>query len=303
MASSKYIVLLTLALMLSGSTGAEARNKKKKRSKKAETTAVDTVDNRTFSYAFGVVQTQGAMDYLTKQLHVDPAYMADFLRGFDNPVESEETKRQRAYLAGIEFRQQLTDRMIPHVNREIARNDSSVTLNQDEFVKGFRYGISEKTPTLTSDSALTLVNKNMTYYHDQQLEKQYGDYRKEGEAFLTANAKKRGVKVLDDGVQYKVITEGTGTEHPKADSKVKVHYEGKLIDGTVFDSSYQRNQPASMPLNRVIKGWQSAVQHMTEGAKWEIYIPYTLAYGTSEQGKIKPFSTLIFTVELIEIEK
>lgn len=303
MTSSKYLILLTLALMLFGSISAEAGNKKKKRSKKAEATVVDTVDNRTFSYAFGVVQTEGAMDYLTRQLHVDPAYLADFLRGFDDPTETEATKRQRAYLAGIEFRQQLNTRMIPHVNSQIARNDSSATLNEEEFVKGFRYGISEKNPTLTPDSAMVLVNKNMTYYQNQRMEKTYGDYRREGEAFLEANAKKREVKVLDDGVQYKVITEGTGTEHPTATSTVKVHYEGKLIDGTVFDSSYQRKQPASMPLNRVIKGWQSAVQHMTTGAKWEIYIPYTLAYGSAEQGKIKPFSVLIFTIELLEIEK
>jgi FKBP-type peptidyl-prolyl cis-trans isomerase FklB len=124
----------------------------------------------------------------------------------------------------------------------------------------------------------------------------------EGEKFLAENAKKEGVKVLPSGVQYKVIKEGTGAM-PKDTSLVKVHYEGKTIDGKVFDSSYKRNEPADFRANQVIKGWTDALVHMPAGSIWEVYIPQDLAYGERQQGTdIKPFSTLIFKIELIEVD-
>ena len=122
--------------------------------------------------------------------------------------------------------------------------------------------------------------------------------------FDYTNAKKDGVKLIPGSqVQYKVLKEGNGPV-PKATDKVKVNYEGKLIDGTEFDSSYKRNKPATFECNRVIKGWTEALTHMPVGSTWEIYIPQELAYGAQEQGgKIKPFSALIFKVELLSIEK
>ncbi|MCX6904999.1 MAG: FKBP-type peptidyl-prolyl cis-trans isomerase [Verrucomicrobia bacterium] len=127
---------------------------------------------------------------------------------------------------------------------------------------------------------------------------------KEGETFLAANAKKEGVKVLPSGLQYKVLKSGTG-KSPKATDTVKTHYHGTLIDGTVFDSSVQRNQPASFPVNQVIPGWTEALQLMKEGDKWQLFVPAKLAYG--EQGPpgspIGANSTLIFDVELLSIEK
>ncbi len=123
-----------------------------------------------------------------------------------------------------------------------------------------------------------------------------------GQAFLTENATKPGVHTTESGLQYMVLSEGTGTVHPKANSKVTVHYEGKLLDGTVFDSSYKRNEPITFGLNQVIKGWQEGVQLMVEGEKMRLFIPANLAYGKGGTGPIPPSATLIFDVELISIQ-
>ena len=123
----------------------------------------------------------------------------------------------------------------------------------------------------------------------------------EGEKFLAENAKKAGVTVTKSGLQYEVLTEGTGKK-PKATDTVRCHYEGSLLDGTVFDSSYKRNEPADFGLQQVIAGWTEGVQLMAEGAKYRFYIPYMLAYGEGGAGAmIPPFSTLIFDVELIKV--
>ena len=131
--------------------------------------------------------------------------------------------------------------------------------------------------------------------------KQNGGNIELGQAFLDENAKKEGVTVLESGLQYEVITAGSGKK-PSATSQVKTHYHGTLIDGTVFDSSVERDQPASFGVNQVIKGWTEALQLMEEGAKWRLCIPYTLAYGDQGAGgAIAPYSTLVFEVELLEV--
>ena len=134
------------------------------------------------------------------------------------------------------------------------------------------------------------------------MEAKYGENKAAGEKFLAENAKKEGVKTTESGLQYKVIKEGKGAI-PTETSTVKVHYKGTLVDGTEFDSSYNRNEPTSFRANQVIKGWTEALTMMPVGSKWELYIPQELAYGARETGDIKPFSTLIFEVELLEIEK
>jgi FKBP-type peptidyl-prolyl cis-trans isomerase FklB len=126
--------------------------------------------------------------------------------------------------------------------------------------------------------------------------------KKEGEAFLAENKKKSGIKALPSGLQYKVITEGKG-KSPKATETVTVHYRGTLIDGTEFDSSYKRGQPATFPVGGVIKGWTEALQLMKEGAKWQLVIPSDLAYGESGRQGIPPNAVLVFEVELVSIQK
>ena len=138
---------------------------------------------------------------------------------------------------------------------------------------------------------------------DRATEAQFAENKAAGEKFLAENAKKEGVKTTSSGLQYKIIKEGNGAV-PTDSSKVKVNYKGTLIDGTEFDSSYKRNEPATFRANQVIKGWTEALTMMPVGSKWELYIPYDLAYGSRETGsQIKPFSTLIFEVELLGIEK
>ena len=135
------------------------------------------------------------------------------------------------------------------------------------------------------------------------MEKKYADNKAAGEKFLAENKTKEGIVTTPSGLQYKIITKGTG-EIPADSSKVKVNYKGTLIDGTEFDSSYKRKEPATFRANQVIKGWTEALTMMPVGSKWELYIPQELAYGARETGgPIKPFSTLIFEVELVGIEK
>lgn len=125
---------------------------------------------------------------------------------------------------------------------------------------------------------------------------------KAGNDFLKANAKKEGVVTTKSGLQYKIIKKGTGAK-PKLDDTVVTHYEGRLINGQVFDSSYKRNKPATFPVKGVIKGWTEALQLMKTGAKWQLYIPSDIAYGASQRGKqIQPNSTLIFDIELLEVK-
>lgn len=123
----------------------------------------------------------------------------------------------------------------------------------------------------------------------------------QGAQFLAENSEREGVKVTDSGLQYLVLKEGTGTVHPSATRQVKVHYQGTLLDGTEFDSSYKRGEPISFKLNQVIKGWQEGLQLMVEGEKVRLFIPYDIAYGKSGSGPIPAGATLIFDVELIDI--
>ncbi len=149
----------------------------------------------------------------------------------------------------------------------------------------------------------TKANQVITDYMSAQKAKQGEANKSKGGAFLTENKKKKGVTTLPDGLQYEVIKQGTGAK-PTKDDKVKVHYHGTLIDGTVFDSSVQRNEPATFGVTQVIKGWTEILQMMPVGSKYKIYLPYDLAYGEhGAGGQIGPYETLIFEVELLEIVK
>ena len=156
---------------------------------------------------------------------------------------------------------------------------------------------------MTKEGAQTFMQTQMDAVKAKAMEKKYADNKAAGEKFLTENKTKEGVVTTPSGLQYKIITKGTG-EIPADSSKVKVNYKGTLIDGTEFDSSYKRKEPATFRANQVIKGWTEALTMMPVGSKWELYIPQELAYGARETGgPIKPFSTLIFEVELVGIEK
>ena len=171
-------------------------------------------------------------------------------------------------------------------------------INMALFEKGFSAGVIAK--SIIPDSLLDVCIKK--YQDNMSLEKITFN-RAVGKAFLEENAKKPGVVKMTNGMQYEVIVAGTGSVKPTLNNKVKCHYHGTLIDGTVFDSSVQRGEPITFPLNGVIKGWQDAVQLMTVGSKWKLFIPSELAYGERSAGPfIGPGMTLIFEVELLGIE-
>ena len=298
----KRISILCFALLAGLCITAQAAGKKtsKKKGKAVEQVKVDTVSVDTFSYAYGKANTQGLKLYLSQRMGIDTTYMDDFMKGFEQMALTETDKKEKARLAGIEIRAQLENQILPAANRQI--DDSVQVLVKQRFVDGFKDGIMQANMYITMDSTQKLVRKQMDYYHNVKMEKKYGANRLAGEEFLKLNAKKDSVQTTPSGLQYKVITMGTG-EKPQPTQKVKVNYEGRLIDGTVFDSRFKHGKPVTFPCNQVIKGWTEALCMMPVGSKWELYVPQQLADGDREQGKIPPFSTLVFTVELLSIEK
>ena len=172
------------------------------------------------------------------------------------------------------------------------------TIEFDDLVAGMKAIMNKEKPAISFEEAQEVLNK----FFKELEAKVAGKAKEEGEAFLAANAKREGVNVTASGLQYEVLTAAEGKK-PKATDKVKVHYEGTLIDGTVFDSSYRRGEAISFGLNQVIKGWTEGVQLMSIGSKYKFFIPYNLAYGERGAGaQIPPYAALIFTVELLGIE-
>ena len=259
-------------------------------------------DVDTLSYAIGMAQTQGLKEYLVERMDVDTTYMKEFIKGLNEGANAGDDKKKAAYYAGIQIGQQISNIMMKNINREIFGNDSTKTISLKNFMAGFVSGVTGKNGLMTPEQAGTTTQTKMQEIKAKEMMKQYGPNKEKGEKFLAENAKKEGVKTLPSGVQYKVIKEGSGSI-PADTSKVKVNYEGRTIDGKVFDSSYKRNQPLTLRCNQTIKGWTDAMVHMPVGSVWEVYIPQDLAYGEREQGDIKPFSVLIFKIELLGIEK
>ena len=258
----------------------------------------DEVD--TLSYAMGMAQTQGLKEYLSDRLQIDTAYMDDFIKGLNDGANAGDDKKKAAYYAGIQIGQQISNQMVKGINHEVFGEDSTKTISLKNFMAGFVSGTTGKKGLMTIEQAGRIAQEKMVSIKAKAMEKQYGPNKVAGEKFLAANKKKPGVVTLPSGVQYKVIKEGNGPM-PKDTSMVKVQYEGKTIDGNVFDSSYKRGEPVSLRANQVIKGWTEALVHMPVGSVWEVYIPQNLAYGEREQGQIKPFSVLIFKIELVSL--
>ena len=257
-------------------------------------------DVDTVSYAIGMAQTQGLKDYLVGRLGVDTAYMDEFIKGLNEGANAGDDKKKAAYYAGIQIGQQISNQMVKGINHELFGDDSTKTISLKNFMAGFISGTTGKGGLMTVDSAQQVAQEMMRAIKAKNLEKEFGPNKKAGEDFLKENAKKKDVKTLESGVQYKVIKEGTGAI-PADTSLVKVNYEGRLINDSIFDSSYKRGNPTTFRANQVIKGWTEALCHMPAGSIWEVYIPQELAYGEREQNIIKPFSALIFKIELLEV--
>ena len=170
-------------------------------------------------------------------------------------------------------------------------------MSVEDFIKGISDVLAGNNTEITHAEAQKVVNEHF----QKMAEEAYAVNKEAGEKFLAENAKKEGVVVLPSGLQYEVLAEGNGKK-PSATDRVQCHYEGTLIDGTIFDSSIKRGEPAVFGVNQVIRGWVEALQLMQEGAKWRLYIPYDMAYGEHGAGEmIPPYSALVFDVELIKV--
>ena len=243
-------------------------------------------DVDTMSYAIGMAQTQGLKEYLVGSLDVDTAYMAEFIKGLQEGANAGDNKKKAAYYAGIQIGQQIANRMIKGINHEVFGDDSTKTISLKNFMAGFISGTTGKKGLMTVDSAQQVAQRMIQEIKAKEMSKTYGPNKEAGEKFLAANAKKAGVN--------------TGAI-PADTSLVKVHYEVRLINDTIFDSSYKRGEPTTFRANQVIKGWTEALTHMPAGSVWEVYIPQELAYGERAQRNIDPFSALIFKIELLEV--
>ncbi len=302
----KTILYATTALlMLASVLPANAKDKKKK-NKKSENTAIVLQkpvlqnDGDSTAYIFGISQSNGLKTYMQQQLKVDTAYINEFAQGIiDRAAQDVSTPEKHAYAAGQQIGSQI-EQMTQSFARDYYAANPEKKVDPRIVATAIIEGLLGQN-TISPDSAMTLFRNTMTKRQEVNAEAMYGGNRTEGQRFLEENKKKEGVITLPSGLQYKVLTQGTGAT-PTAEQTVEVNYEGHLIDGTEFDSSYKRNQPATFKCNQVIKGWTEALCKMPVGSKWELYIPYDLAYGERETGKIKPYSTLIFTVELLGIK-
>ena len=259
-------------------------------------------DVDSMSYAMGYSQTQGLKEYLVGRMQIDTTYMDEFLKGLNVGASAGDDKKKAAYYAGIQIGQQISNQMIKGINSEVFGEDSTKSISLKNFLAGFAAGTTGKgSVKMTMEEAMKLAQTKMSQIKTQSMEKQYRANKAAGEKFLKENAKKPGVITMPSGLQYKVIKVGNGPM-PKDTSTVVVNYEGKTIDGKVFDSSYTKKEPVTMRVNQVISGWTEALLRMPEGSAWEVYIPQNLAYGEREAGQIKPFSTLVFKIELLKVK-
>ena len=260
----------------------------------------------TLSYAFGMAQTETLPRYLMSQ-GIDSTLMVEFMKGF-NEGSSMLSDEDRAYITGLQIGHMVSKTWVDNMNQQLFGNDSTMTVSRENLLAGFIAGVSEKHDAMTLVTAQTVSRTKMDEVREKSLLQRYADNKKAGEDFLAENKTKEGVVTTASGLQYKILKKGNGPV-PTETSRVEVNYKGTLVDGTEFDSSYKRkdkdgkSKPASFMANRVVKGWTEALTMMPVGSKWELYIPQELAYGSREMGNIKPFSTLIFEVELISTEE
>ena len=253
-----------------------------------------------------MARTEGLDQFLMQQ-GIDSTQMAEFIKGFNEGATKIEQK-DVAYMTGLQVGQMVSKQWVEGFNQQIFGNDSTQSLSRENLLAGFIAGVVGK-GQMDKMFAQGYMQTQMEIVREKALEKQYADVIAEGKKFLEENKAKEGVVTTESGLQYKILTKGTGAI-PADTSYVQVNYKGTLIDGTEFDSSYKRkdkdgkSQPATFRANQVIKGWTEALTMMPVGSKWELYIPYDLAYGSRATGAdIKPFSTLIFEVELVGIGK
>ena len=294
---NKIIISLALALTAGASSSAAQTAAEKQTTVAKQQPARLTSQADSLSYSAGQMLTMGMMDYVMQQLKVDRAYTADFNEALRNGLAQPDTPQAKARAAGEQVASMVKNNMIPNIKKELESSD--IKFNEQLFLRGFIDAVSKDTTVFTVEGA----NEYHRGVMDGIKERKAEALRAEGKAWLAENAKQPGVVTMPSGLQYKVVRKGSGPI-AQDDAEVTVKYEGRLIDGTVFDSSYKRNpQTTSFRPSQVIKGWTEALHLMPEGSEWEIYIPEHLGYGERQAGKIPPYSTLIFKLEVVKVGK
>lgn len=260
-------------------------------------------DIDSMSYAIGLLQSQYVRQAIQQGQVIDTTYIDDFVKGINEGVNAGDDKKKAAYIMGLQVGQQLSTQLVKGVNQQVFGDDSTKTISLKNLLAGFITGATGKTGLMTPEIANQVAQSKMEQIKSATMTKQYGANKVAGEKWLAVNKKKPGVVTLPSGLQYKVINEGKGAI-PADTTTVKVQYEGRTIDGKVFESSYKNgNGPVSMVPAQMIPGWTQALTRMPEGSIWEVYIPQQLAYKERQAGNIKPFSTLIFKIELVKVGK
>ena len=251
-------------------------------------------DLDSMSYAIGYLQSQYVRQAIEQGQVVDTTYMDEFVKGINEGANAGDDKKRAAYIMGLQVGQQISSQLVKGVNREVFGDDSTKTISLKNLLAGFISGATGKKGLMTQENANQIAQSKMEAIKAKTMQKQYGPNK-------AANKKKAGVVTLPSGLQYKVIKEGKGAI-PADTTTVKVQYEGRTIDGKVFESSYKNGQgPMTMQPRQMIPGWTEALTHMPEGSVWEVYIPQNLAYKDRQAGQIKPYSALIFKIELVKV--
>ncbi len=248
-------------------------------------------DVDSLSYAIGLAQSQYVRQAIQQGQVIDTTYMDEFVKGINEGANAGDDKKRAAYIMGLQIGQQIATQLVKGVNHEVYGNDSTKTISLKNLLAGFVTGATGKKGLMTPEMANQVAQTKMEIIKSKTMMKEYG----------ANNKKKPGVVTLPSGLQYKVIKEGHGAI-PTDTTTVTVNYEGRTIDGKIFESSYTNGQgPVTIQPKQFIPGWTQALTRMPAGSVWEVYIPQSLAYGAREAGQIKPFSTLIFKIELIKV--
>jgi FKBP-type peptidyl-prolyl cis-trans isomerase FklB len=251
------------------------------------------------SMAYAIANAEGFSGYLQETAGFDSVQVLSVLDAIEETVALT-SSNDLARSVGVNIGMQVVDNIFPMIEKEFFAD--SADFNKDNFFAAFFASMRGEDLLLDEMEAGAIMRREGEKIYESKMEANYGENKAAGLAFLEANKAVEGVKVTPSGLQYLVLKEGKGA-NPTATSVVKVHYHGTLIDGTVFDSSVNRGTPAEFPLNQVIAGWTEGLQLMNKGAKYRFFIPQELGYGGQDRGVIKPFSVLIFDVELLDIVK
>jgi FKBP-type peptidyl-prolyl cis-trans isomerases 1 len=249
------------------------------------------------SYAFGMARTNELYRHLVEN-SVDTAYMADFIKGFNKGI-SDNSKEILAYSTGVQIGRMVKEMWITELKQQILEYDPNGIANENDVFAGFIAGAMRDNSKMSMQFAISYHGNAMLKMREARILEQYSENKKAGEKFLAENKNKEGVITTESGLQYKVIKQGKG-KTPSWGSEIKLKHKGTLIDGTEFDSS--KNNSTIFYTDRVISGWAEALMLMPVGSKWELYVPHDLAYGSAGAGvMIKPFSALVYEIELLEV--